>query len=204
MSNQEADVAGVAHRIDPMPDLTHNPVNSLIVKYYLVLELRAHGHHDWSLDRINSSVRSPSPIIQQEAVDQPDGQNDQGNHEQEAPHSLEYQRISCALEELTGQMRARGLTQQIADVAERTGMTEENLAQSLSQLSNEMFALEIKWSHVATYFAFCGELAHQFVSSGRPHLVAQLATAMISFIESRLVQWIAQHGGWVSLFILPF
>jgi len=165
---------------NPLPDLTHNPLNSLIVRQYMVRDLSARGHA-LSLDSFN-----PNSNANSDDEDQRDG-----------PRSNPLaDRISRALEQLTEEMRSRGFTVELAAVADRADLSEEYLGSSLEVLSNELFAQGVKWSHIATYFAFCGELAHQFLTSGRNHLIGPLSVAMNSFIEARLALWIGEHGGW--------
>lgn len=65
-------------------------------------------------------------------------------------------------------------------------------------ISNELFCEGIKWSHIVTYLVFGVEFALYTVQKGYPQLVSEISHWLSDYLNLHLINWIKDHGGWVS------
>lgn len=63
---------------------------------------------------------------------------------------------------------------------------------------NELFSEGITWSRVVGAFAFSFELSAHCVEKNWSDLVDGIASWLSSYVCTRLLPWIQDHGGWVS------
>jgi BCL2-related ovarian killer protein len=73
----------------------------------------------------------------------------------------------------------------------------QNVLQTIAQ---ELFRHDITWARIAAFYAAVGALAVDCVRIGHAEYITSLIETFATFVDRDLASWIAQQGGWVSVF----
>ena len=76
-------------------------------------------------------------------------------------------------------------------------LAEVNLRRILMNVAKEIFVDGIDWARIVSLFAFAGGLAVDCVLSGSSVHIPRIKVWTTEFIETDLVEWIQENGGWV-------
>lgn len=112
--------------------------------------------------------------------------------------SKEYQRIREVLIQ-QGQIHMEASHVRIAETIQTflPGLQHPSGKDSFEMLSQQLFGEGIQWDLILTYFVFCAELSFQAEKQGLAS-VEDIVNWMAQYINQHLLQWIIEHGGWVS------
>lgn len=83
-------------------------------------------------------------------------------------------------------------------------LNSEGVEQAFANVSDALFRpnevgdIEITWGRIFCIFAFGGSLAVHCAQQGTPELIDQVTEHLVTFATTRLLDWIASKGGWVS------
>lgn len=75
---------------------------------------------------------------------------------------------------------------------------EVNLRRIFMSVAKDLFAEEINWPKIVSFFAFGGSLAVDCVLNGSSVYVTRIKNWTVEFIETDLSEWIIAQGGWVG------
>lgn len=70
---------------------------------------------------------------------------------------------------------------------------------SFTTIVNELFRDGIGWGRIVALVAFGGALAVQCIQKEMPGLVNEVVDWVSEYIDSHLMSWIQEQGGWVSM-----
>ena len=88
--------------------------------------------------------------------------------------------------DITKQLNVNVSSEQIAD-------------QVLVDIGDAIFKSGITWAKIVAFFVVSSSLSVECLQQGNGVFVHSITQSLTRYVQSKLVQWIAQRGGWVSI-----
>jgi len=98
------------------------------------------------------------------------------------------------------ELRHNGLYTDILQQLDVRSIADTNLNSIFMNVGQEIFATGISWAKIVSLFAFAGGLAVDCVLGGSPMHVGRVKSWTNEFIQTVLMEWIQNEGGWVGMF----
>nr|QCE20962.1 BCL2L2-PABPN1 protein [Sus scrofa]UNG40262.1 BCL2L2-PABPN1 transcript variant 2 [Sus scrofa]UNG40263.1 BCL2L2-PABPN1 transcript variant 3 [Sus scrofa] len=83
-----------------------------------------------------------------------------------------------------------------SDLAAQLHVTPGSAQQRFTQVSDELFQGGPNWGRLVAFFVFGAALCAESVNKEMEPLVGQVQEWMVTYLESRLADWIHSSGGW--------
>lgn len=87
-----------------------------------------------------------------------------------------------------------------SDLAAQLHVTPGSAQQRFTQVSDELFQGGPNWGRLVAFFVFGAALCAESVNKEMEPLVGQVQDWMVTYLETRLADWIHSSGGWVRSF----
>uniref|UniRef100_A0A8D0TJQ9 Bcl-2-like protein 2 n=1 Tax=Sus scrofa TaxID=9823 RepID=A0A8D0TJQ9_PIG len=85
-----------------------------------------------------------------------------------------------------------------SDLAAQLHVTPGSAQQRFTQVSDELFQGGPNWGRLVAFFVFGAALCAESVNKEMEPLVGQVQEWMVTYLETRLADWIHSSGGWVQ------
>lgn len=113
------------------------------------------------------------------------------------------QRVSPVCRELTlvGSELERMYPTLYKDITKQLNVTisnEQILEQVLFDVGDAVFKAGITWARVVAFFVVSSSLSVECMQQGNGIFVHSITVALTRYVQTKLVKWITQRGGWVS------
>ncbi|XP_063130676.1 bcl-2-like protein 2 isoform X2 [Rattus norvegicus] len=83
-----------------------------------------------------------------------------------------------------------------SDLAAQLHVTPGSAQQRFTQVSDELFQGGPNWGRLVAFFVFGAALCAESVNKEMEPLVGQVQDWMVTYLETRLADWIHSSGGW--------
>ena len=100
------------------------------------------------------------------------------------------------------ELRHNGLYTDVLNQLNVRSIADTNLNKVFTDVAKEMFSAGITWAKVVALFAFAGGMAVDCVLGGSPMHVGRIKSWTNEFIQTDLLEWICEQGGWLTMFDL--
>lgn len=98
------------------------------------------------------------------------------------------------------ELRHNGLYTDVLNQLNVRSIGETNLNKVFTDVARELFSEGITWAKVVALFAFSGGLAVDCVLGGSSMHVGRIKSWTNEFIETDLLEWMCEQGGWTTMF----
>nr|XP_021495279.1 bcl-2-like protein 2 isoform X1 [Meriones unguiculatus] len=85
-----------------------------------------------------------------------------------------------------------------SDLAAQLHVTPGSAQQRFTQVSDELFQGGPNWGRLVAFFVFGAALCAESVNKEMEPLVGQVQDWMVTYLETRLADWIHSSGGWLA------
>lgn len=89
-------------------------------------------------------------------------------------------------------------TEVFQGMADNLHLTPNTAQDSFMRIVNELFSDGIRWGRIVALVAFGGALSVQCIQLEMPGLVNDIVDWVTEYIDTVLMSWIQEQGGWVS------
>lgn len=107
-------------------------------------------------------------------------------------------KVGNALKSLADEFSSQ-FREQFVEMCDQLDVHEETMKCTIEGVANELFSDGIKWARIVAFFVFGSELAIHCKKRNWNELINIIAVSLSSYISEKLLPWINDHGGWVSL-----
>jgi len=98
------------------------------------------------------------------------------------------------------ELRHNGLYTDVLQHLNVRSIADTNLNGLFRSVAGELFASGITWAKIVSLFAFAGGLAVDCVFGGSSMYVGRVKSWMNEFLQTELMEWIENEGGWIGMF----
>lgn len=117
----------------------------------------------------------------------------------EAGSRTNVNKVGNALRSLADEFSSQ-FKEQFVEMCDQLEVSEATMQMTIEGVANELFSDGIKWARIVAFFVFGSELAIHCKKRNWPNLINTIALSLSSYISEKLLPWINDHGGWVSIF----
>lgn len=96
----------------------------------------------------------------------------------------------------------RRYNNELAGMVAQLSINVDTIYPTFKQIVEQLFVDGVNWGRIVALFAFGGAVAAQCMANEQRELVCQVADWVAVFTRNRLLPWIDQQGGWVSVSFL--
>lgn len=112
-------------------------------------------------------------------------------------------KVGVALRSLADEFSSH-FKDQFVEMCDKLDINADTMKPTIEGVANELFSEGIKWARIVALFVFGSELAMHCKNRNWPDLINEIAYSLSSYISEKLLPWINDHGGWVSVKLHSF